>query len=76
MPTPTPLSICTSSLTRLLKEERSYHAELAMQQKNLERLQTTAAAEAEGAAEENREFVLRQEVSKALSLPAPPCRGF
>jgi tubulin-specific chaperone A len=37
MPPPSQLAIATSSLQRLIKEEASYHAELAQQQKSLER---------------------------------------
>ena len=62
---PSQLSIATSSINRLLKEESSYRTELAAQQKSVEQSQTEAGA---GGAEEgeekgNREFSLRQEVS-------------
>lgn len=60
MPAPSPLSIATSSITRLLKEESSYRTELTTQQKRLEKSETEDSAgdvEDEG----NREFRLRQE---------------
>ena len=65
MPPPTPLSIATSSVTRLVKEEASYHRELESQQKRVEKLEADIA---EGKPDEdgNREFVLKQEVSSLL----------
>lgn len=58
MPTPTPLSIATSSLNRLVKEESSYHKELSQQQARIAKLEA-----GEGKEDENAEFVLKQEVS-------------
>ncbi|KAI9824890.1 MAG: hypothetical protein M1832_001495 [Thelocarpon impressellum] len=63
MAPPTPLAIQTAAITRLLKEERSYHTELAQQQR---RLATLVAATAQGAAatddaEGNAEFGIAQE---------------
>lgn len=62
MPPPTPLSIATSSVTRLVKEEASYHRELEAQQKRIEKLEAEIA---EGKPDEdgNREYILKQEVS-------------
>ena len=61
MPPPSPLSITTSSINRLLKEESSYRTELAAQQKRIQQLEKEDGAE--DAEEGNREFSLRQEVS-------------
>ncbi|KAM0796617.1 tubulin-specific chaperone Rbl2 [Usnea florida] len=68
MPPPTPLSIATNALTRLLKEESSYRTELASQRRRVEQLQSGAAAaagdeeeEEEEGEEGNREFRLGQE---------------
>jgi tubulin-specific chaperone A len=63
MPAPSPLSIATSSLQRLVKEETSYHKELQQQKDaiaKLEKLEGQGEAEGE---EGNREFQLKQEVS-------------
>jgi tubulin-specific chaperone A len=57
MPAPSPLAIATSSLHRLVKEEKSYHNELAQQQARISKLEA-----GEGADDENAEFVLKQEV--------------
>lgn len=56
MPAPSKLSIGTSSLQRLLKEEKSYHKELEQQQARVKQL------EQGGSNDENAEFMLRQEV--------------
>ncbi|KAF3093067.1 hypothetical protein TWF569_005906 [Orbilia oligospora] len=39
MPPPSPLKIKTSSVTRLIKEEQSYHKELASQKARLQRME-------------------------------------
>ncbi|KAF3914953.1 hypothetical protein ABW20_dc0109819 [Dactylellina cionopaga] len=39
MPPPTPLKIKISSLTRLIKEERSYHKELASQKVKVQKME-------------------------------------
>lgn len=64
MPQPTALAIATSSLQRLVKEEASYHSELQMQQKSIDRLESsrTTTEEDAGDDEGNQEFLLRQEV--------------
>lgn len=57
MPAPSQLSIATSAVTRLLKEETTYRRELEGQEKRLRHMQ-----EAEDD-DENRDFNLKQEVS-------------
>ena len=59
MAPPSSLSIATSSLLRLVKEEASYHQELAQQESRLQRAQTNADED------ENAEYVIRQEVRKS-----------
>lgn len=56
MAPPSKLSIASSSVSRLLKEEASYHKELEQQESRIKRTQR----EAEG---ENAEFQLKQEVN-------------
>ena len=53
---PSQLSITTSSVLRLVKEEASYHKELEQQQTRIKELEE----EEEG--DENAEFQLKQEV--------------
>ena len=57
MPPPSQLSIATSAVTRLLKEETTYRRELEGQEKRLRQMQ-----EADND-DENRDFNLKQEVS-------------
>ncbi|KAJ6782315.1 hypothetical protein PWT90_08638 [Aphanocladium album] len=59
MPAPSPLAITTSSVQRLLKEEASYHKELADQEKTLKNLEEKLKA---GSADEdgNEAFMLKQ----------------
>lgn len=62
---PSQLQISTSALSRLLKEEASYHKELETQQKRIAKLegeQKENKPEPEGE-EGNREYTLKQEVS-------------
>ncbi|KAK3066176.1 tubulin folding cofactor A [Teratosphaeriaceae sp. CCFEE 6253] len=54
MPPPSQLSIATSVVNRLVKEEASYH-------KELERQQTSIAKLEQGGGDENAEYVLKQE---------------
>lgn len=61
MAPPTPLSIATSSLQRLVKEEASYHRELLQQEQSIRRLELDQSEEAEEE-QGNRDFQLRQEV--------------
>jgi tubulin-specific chaperone A len=56
MPPPSQLSIATSSVQRLVKEEASYYKELKQQEARLEK---TLASKDE---DENAEFTLKQEV--------------
>lgn len=66
MPAPSPLSIATSSVQRLLKEESYYHKELASQQVRVEKLEKDlserTAGQAESEEHQNDEFMLKQEV--------------
>jgi hypothetical protein len=64
MPPPSQLSIATSSLQRLIKEEASYHREMEMQQKSIDRLERGEQDEEEEEEAEsgNREYLLGQEV--------------
>ncbi|EMC96105.1 hypothetical protein BAUCODRAFT_34889 [Baudoinia panamericana UAMH 10762] len=52
---PSALAIATSSLNRLVKEEKSYHAELEQQKARITKLEQS------GSGDENAEFTLRQE---------------
>lgn len=62
MPSPSQLSIATSSVQRLVKEEASYHRELSQQQSRLDLLLASKGED------ENAEFQLKQEVSKYYHL--------
>jgi hypothetical protein len=67
MPPPSQLSIATSSVQRLVKEEASYHKELEKQQARLKNLETNPDED------ENAEYQLRQEVFPLpLSYPLVP----
>ena len=57
MPSPSALSIATSAVNRLLKEEVTYRKELASQEERLSKLEGTTTGE-----DENREFNLEQQV--------------
>jgi hypothetical protein len=59
MPAPSPLAIATSSVHRLVKEEVSYHKELAKQESRLVQTEANLAS-----GDENAEFQLNQEVRK------------
>jgi len=61
MPQPSPLAIATSSLQRLAREESSYHKELEMQQRSIERLEKSQEDE-DDEEKGNAEFKLKQEV--------------
>jgi tubulin-specific chaperone A len=56
MPSPSQLSIATSSVQRLVKDETSYHKELSQQQSRLGALLTNKDED------ENAEFKVKQEV--------------
>jgi len=68
MPAPTKLAIATSSVKRLVKEEASYHKELAQQQERIEKLEQNGN-------DEEVEYQLKQEVvlSNSLSLYSRFC---
>ena len=74
MPAPSPLSIATSAVNRLLKEESTYRKELAGQEERLRRLEGKDAKGGGGGGDEegNREFSLKQEVSLHFSFPSFP----
>ena len=55
MAPPSPLAIATSSLHRLVKEESTYHKELAQQEARLQKLEADED-------DENQEFMLGQQV--------------
>lgn len=61
MPPPSQLSIATSSLNRLVKEEASYHKELEHQQASIAKLE-------QGGGDENLEYTLRQEVGRQYKI--------
>ena len=56
MPPPSRLAIATSSVTRMLKEETSYHKEFEQQESRIKRL------EEDKDGDQNAEYELRQEV--------------
>jgi hypothetical protein len=56
MAPPSKLAVATGSVTRLVKEEASYHKELVQQEERIKKLEAS-----EG--DENKEYTLRQEVS-------------
>jgi len=55
MPAPSKLSIATSSVKRLIKEEASYHKELEQQEERIKKLEQSGG-------DENAEYQLKQEV--------------
>ena len=59
---PSPLSIATSSLNRLVKEERSYHKELEQQQARVTKLEQNPGDD------ENADYVIKQEVIPRTGL--------
>ncbi|KAF2631387.1 tubulin binding cofactor A [Macroventuria anomochaeta] len=54
MAPPSKLAVATGSVTRLVKEETSYHKELVQQEERIKKLEAS-----EG--DENKEYTLRQE---------------
>ena len=56
----TQLEIITSSVLRLVKEEASYHRELQEQTERIRKL------ESQQGGDENKEYMLRQEVSAVM----------
>lgn len=59
MAPPSKLAVATSSVTRLVKEEASYHKELEQQQARIKKLE-------ESTGDENAEYQLKQEVIVCL----------
>lgn len=55
MAPPSKLAVATGSVTRLVKEEASYHKELVQQEERIKKLEAS-----EG--DHNKEYTLRQEV--------------
>jgi tubulin-specific chaperone A len=60
MAPPSKVAIATGSVLRLVKEEASYHKEIAQQEERIKKLESS-----EG--DENKEYTLRQEVSQPSS---------
>ncbi|PGH23696.1 hypothetical protein AJ80_02302 [Polytolypa hystricis UAMH7299] len=56
-----PLSISTSVVVRLVKEEASYHRELKQQEERIKKLEATPASTEDDDDDGNREFILKQE---------------
>jgi tubulin-specific chaperone A len=63
MPPPSALAISTSSVRRLLKEEASYHKELADQEANIRQLEEKIR-NGQASEDGNDEYVLKQQVSQ------------
>lgn len=70
MPAPSPLSIATQSVQRLLKEETYYHKELASQQGRVEKLEKELS-DPSASHGENDEYMLKQEVGFCPPSPSP-----
>ena len=67
MAPPSKLAVATSSVLRLVKEEASYHKEMAQQEARIKKLE-------EGSAEENAEYQLKQEARNILKKFIPRYR--
>ena len=67
MPAPSQLTIATSSVLRLLKEEITYHKELVDQEAKIKILEEKINSGAV-ASDDNQEFMLKQEV-RARDVP-------
>lgn len=61
MPSPSSLAIATGSVRRLLKEEASYHKELAAQEAKIKTLEESIQS-GQGNDDGNQEWTLKQEV--------------
>lgn len=59
MAPPSQLSVATSALTRLVKEEKSYHKELEEQKSRLAKFEQEDG-------DENKEFMLKQQVGNQI----------
>lgn len=66
MPPPSQLSIATSSVRRLLKEESTYQKELVTEEKKIKDLEQRVKNGEENE-DGNAEFILKQHVSRPLS---------
>jgi tubulin-specific chaperone A len=60
MAPPSKIAIATGSVLRLVKEEASYHKEIAQQEERITKLEASAG-------DENKEYTLRQEASYSSS---------
>ena len=69
MAPPSRLAVATSSLQRLLKEELSYHKEVAQQEAHIQRLEQEPSD-----GDENSEFQLKQEVL-LQRIASPLCQA-
>jgi tubulin-specific chaperone A len=58
MAPPSKLAVATGSVLRLVKEEASYHKEIAQQQERIKKLEDSVG-------DENKEYTLRQEASRS-----------
>jgi tubulin-specific chaperone A len=63
MAPPTPLSIATQSVNRLVREEAYYHKEQANQEKRIKKLQEDIEANSPDL-DSNAEYILKQEVGR------------
>ena len=61
MPAPSPLAIASGSVQRLLKEEASYHKELAQQEAQVKALEERIKASGSASEDGNDEFMLKQD---------------
>lgn len=68
MPAPSPLTIATQSVQRLVKEEKYYRKELTQQSERVKKLEADLKEAGEDA-DSNAGFVLKQEV--CLNHPRP-----
>jgi tubulin-specific chaperone A len=68
MPTPSPLHIATQSVQRLVKEEAYYHKELDTQRGRVSKLEESLKNGTTADADDNAEYVLKQEVSCVACL--------
>ena len=75
MPAPSPLTIATQAVNRLVKEEQYYQKELAQQTERVKKLEAEAANSNDGGGgDDNAEFMLKQErkvieETKTMFLP-------
>jgi hypothetical protein len=65
MPAPSKVAIATGSVLRLVKEEASYHKEIAQQEERIQKLQDSVG-------DSNKEYTLKQEVCFISMIPDFP----